>query len=82
MRSFTYTENSSSRANLRIPCKDIFYVMLNKCMPVTVAERAKACTVFARSETGTVGSDLFPVRYELNSYILFLYTAGHGSRAV
>jgi hypothetical protein len=26
-------------------------------MPVTVAERSKACTVFARSEAGTVGSN-------------------------
>jgi hypothetical protein len=25
--------------------------------PVTVAERSKACTVFARSEAGTVGSN-------------------------
>jgi hypothetical protein len=25
-------------------------------MPVTVAERSKACTVFARSEAGTVGA--------------------------
>jgi hypothetical protein len=25
--------------------------------PVTVAERAKACTVFARSEAGIVGSN-------------------------
>jgi hypothetical protein len=26
-------------------------------MPVTVAERSRACTVFARSEAGTVGSN-------------------------
>jgi hypothetical protein len=26
-------------------------------MPVTVAERSKACTVFARSEAGIVGSN-------------------------
>jgi hypothetical protein len=26
--------------------------------PVTVAERSKACTVFARSEAGIVGSNL------------------------
>jgi hypothetical protein len=26
-------------------------------MPVTVAEQSKACTVFARSEAGTVGSN-------------------------
>jgi hypothetical protein len=26
-------------------------------MPVTVAERSKACTVFARSEVGIVGSN-------------------------
>jgi hypothetical protein len=51
-------------------------------LAVTVAERSKACTVFARSEAWIVGSDLFPVRYELNSYILFLYIAGYGSRAV
>jgi hypothetical protein len=25
--------------------------------PVTVAERSKSCTVFARSEAGTVGSN-------------------------
>jgi hypothetical protein len=56
--------------------------LLNPIQPVTVAERSKACTVFARSEAGIVSSDLFPVRYELNSYILFLYTAGHGSLAV
>jgi hypothetical protein len=27
-------------------------------MPVTAAERTKACTVFARSEAGNVGSNL------------------------
>jgi hypothetical protein len=27
------------------------------CGPVTVAERSKACTVFARSEAGTVASN-------------------------
>jgi hypothetical protein len=27
-------------------------------VPVTVAERSKACTVFARSEAGIVGSNL------------------------
>jgi hypothetical protein len=27
-------------------------------MPVTVAERSKACTVFVRLETGIVGSNL------------------------
>jgi hypothetical protein len=27
-------------------------------MPVTVAERSKACIVFARSEAGIVGSNL------------------------
>jgi hypothetical protein len=26
-------------------------------MPMTVVERSKACTVFARSEAGTVGSN-------------------------
>jgi hypothetical protein len=50
--------------------------------PVTVAERSKACTVFARSEAGIVGTNLLPGRYELTSDILFLYTAGHGSRAI
>jgi hypothetical protein len=63
----------------------VFVIELNSVRnlkPVTVAERSRACTVFARSEAGIVGSDLFPVRYVLNSYILFLYTAGHGSRAV
>jgi hypothetical protein len=28
-----------------------------KYVPVTVAERSQACTVFARSEAGTVGSN-------------------------
>jgi hypothetical protein len=54
MRNFTYTENSSSRANLRIPCIDIFYLILNKCMPVRVSERSEAYIVFARSEAGIV----------------------------
>jgi hypothetical protein len=30
----------------------------NTRLSVTVAERSKACTVFARSEAGTVGSNL------------------------
>jgi hypothetical protein len=29
----------------------------DRYMPVTVAERSKACTVFARSEAGTVASN-------------------------
>jgi Na+-translocating ferredoxin:NAD+ oxidoreductase RnfE subunit len=42
----------------------MLYVLLNvytyniyKALPVTVAERSKACTVFARSEAGIVGSN-------------------------
>jgi hypothetical protein len=31
---------------------------LNICKPVTVAERSKACIVFARLEAGIVGSNL------------------------
>jgi hypothetical protein len=31
--------------------------MLSQDTPVTVAERSKACTAFARSEAGTVGSN-------------------------
>jgi hypothetical protein len=49
-----------------------YFFMYERNTPVTVAERSKACTVFARSEAGFVGSDLFPVRYELNSYIPYL----------
>jgi hypothetical protein len=30
---------------------------IRRYVPVTVAERSKACTVFARSEDGTVGSN-------------------------
>jgi hypothetical protein len=30
---------------------------VNETLPVTAAERSKACTVFARSEAGTVGSN-------------------------
>jgi hypothetical protein len=33
------------------------YRISNTIEPVTVAERSKACTVFARSETGIVGSN-------------------------
>jgi hypothetical protein len=33
------------------------YVCVWEVMPVTVAERSKACTVFARSEAGIVGSN-------------------------
>jgi hypothetical protein len=32
-------------------------VKVKLSMPVTVAERSKACTVFARSEAGIVGSN-------------------------
>jgi hypothetical protein len=32
-------------------------------MPITVAARAKACTVFARSNTGVVGSNPTPGMY-------------------
>jgi hypothetical protein len=31
--------------------------MFNRNWPVTVAERSRACTVFARSEAGIVGSN-------------------------
>jgi hypothetical protein len=34
-----------------------FSVFVMSCVPVTVAERPRACTVFARSEAGTVGSN-------------------------
>jgi hypothetical protein len=34
-----------------------FKVIIDVIMPVTVAERSKACTVFAGSEAGIVGSN-------------------------
>jgi hypothetical protein len=41
--------------------KSYFYVFYlfepNVQIPVTVAERSKACAVFARSEAGTMGSN-------------------------
>jgi hypothetical protein len=33
------------------------YVQLTRSLPVTAAERYRACTVFARSEAGIVGSN-------------------------
>jgi hypothetical protein len=37
------------------PGLDLLSLIL--CMPVTVAQRSKACTVFARLETGILGSN-------------------------
>jgi hypothetical protein len=37
---------------------NIYYIPVNTTLPVTVAERSKACTVFARSEAEIVGSNL------------------------
>jgi hypothetical protein len=37
--------------------KSEFWFTLIVMLPVTVAERSKACTVFARSEAETVGSN-------------------------
>jgi hypothetical protein len=39
----------------------LIYEWLRTNEPVTVAERSKACTVFARSEAGVVGSYLTQV---------------------
>jgi hypothetical protein len=33
------------------------FIGVRHCLPVTVAERSKACTVFARSQAGIVGSN-------------------------
>jgi hypothetical protein len=33
------------------------FIMISVSLPVTVAERSRACTVFARSEAGIVGSN-------------------------
>jgi hypothetical protein len=37
--------------------KAMNYRILNAEWPVTIAERSNACTVFARSEAGIVGSN-------------------------
>jgi Na+-transporting NADH:ubiquinone oxidoreductase subunit NqrD len=36
---------------------NIIFLPLSNILPVTVAERSKACTVFARSEAGIVNSN-------------------------
>jgi hypothetical protein len=53
--------------------RNVYEVILDytESRPVTTAQRSKAYTVFARTEAGIVDSDLFPVRYKMNSYILF-----------
>jgi hypothetical protein len=38
-------------------CRRTIYPMIYPAWPVTVAEQSKACTVFARSEAGIVGSN-------------------------
>jgi hypothetical protein len=42
---------------IRIDCKDLFFDDGEYFQPVTVAERSEACSVFARSEAGIVGSN-------------------------
>jgi hypothetical protein len=40
---------------------DLFFDVYRRCMPITVAARSKAWTVFARSNTGIVGTNPSPV---------------------
>jgi hypothetical protein len=40
-----------------IECIRVYYDHLKNGKPITVAARSKACTVFARSNTGIVGSN-------------------------
>jgi hypothetical protein len=40
-----------------VPCGHEYAPLYLAFKPVTVAERSRACTVFARSETGIVGSN-------------------------
>jgi hypothetical protein len=44
---------------MRVRILDVMFekVKVMETSPVTVAERSKACTVFARSEAGIVGSN-------------------------
>jgi hypothetical protein len=44
-------------------------------MPVTVAERCKSCTIFARSEAGIVGSNPTQSKnvWYVYAFILFLW---------
>jgi hypothetical protein len=49
-----------NQAYFNMLCRPTFrkkYVALPPSVPVTVAERSKACTVFARSEAGIVNSN-------------------------
>jgi hypothetical protein len=47
-----------SQSLCRLGYPGSYKIVLGKVnLPVTVAERSKACTVFARSEAGTVGSN-------------------------
>jgi hypothetical protein len=34
--------------------QEVYFLVPKNLMPVTVAERSKACTIFARSEAGTI----------------------------
>jgi hypothetical protein len=46
--------------------------MYNLILPVTVAERSKACTLFARSEAGIMGSNLTQGIYVWYVYVFIL----------
>jgi hypothetical protein len=52
-----YSSSGSGRLG-NTAVRVVNYMTLNGTGPVTVAERSRACTVFARSGAGTVGSNL------------------------